>query len=389
MKKQLWIFGIAAVCMLSGCSGDDDALSSGSTAGNNGDGLGMDSNVEIRLSSKGGGTRSSLDSDDAGLFAANGLGIFCLANGVLSVNPNEQPIDWTPSSNTNYSVWLDNIEANAVNEVGGGDNTIATNIVWADGVTRWYPVGNWYNYHFYGYYPRVSDDYITASAKQRIASIPLDGTQDVIWGRTVSDDPLAFCAKYFRQKEHDGEVPGIAFKHKLMRLTFSCVPGVDSNGSIESALQMGVKSIAIKSVPSVANLVVADCTVGSSEEGTVLYDWTSGLVDFMLKDSADVEFGENHWVQETETTLGQGILLPVPDAATMSGYRYLVEIVLKDKSGNEFVSEHPIELQNTANYEAGKSYNVKLTVNGPQEIYLNAKLDKWVIDNDNIHDVTL
>lgn len=351
----------------------------------------MEAPVEIRLSSGAAGTRASLESDAAGLFEADGLGIFCLANGLLNVNPNELPIDWTPSvgGNTNYSVWIDNLEANAVYEKNEADLAVATNIVWTDGETRWYPVGNWYKYQFYGYYPRVGNGNLEANGTQRIANIPIDGTQDIIWGRTTSTDPLAYCAKYFRQADKGDDIPAIAFRHVLMRLTFSCVPGEDAKGSIESALKMGVKSITIKAVPTTAQLVIADSETADNE-GTVSYDWNNNVADFLLKDSTDADFRDDHWVMETEMTLGQGILLPVPDASmAAAGYRYLVEITLKDKDGNVFVSEHPIELQNSKAYEAGKSYNVKLTIHGPQEIYLNATLAPWEIDNDNIGGVTL
>lgn len=152
---------------------------------------------------------------------------------------------------------------------------------------------------------------------------------------------------------------------------------------------MGVKSIAIKAVPTTARLVIAD-SENSDNEGTISYDWTNNVTDFLLKDSLDVDFRADHWVLENETTLGQGILLPVPDTSMSDAdFRYLVEITLMDKDGNVFVSEHPIELQNSKAYEAGKSYNVKLTIHGPQEIYLNATLAPWEIDNDNIGGVTL
>lgn len=284
---------------------------------------------------------------------------------------------------------MDNVEANAVYEKNAEGVAVATNIVWADGQRRWYPVGNWYSYHFYGYYPRVEDYMVTAGSRQRIASIPIDGTQDIIWGRTTSADPMAYCARYFRQAGRENEIPSLAFSHRLMRLTFSCVPGEDARGSIESAKKMGVMSIAVKSVPTVANLIVADLD-DTSNEGTVYYDWTNNVADFLLKDSTDADFRGDHWVQENETTLGQGILLPVPDAEmAAAGFRYLVEITLMDRDGNVFRSEHPIELQNSAVYQAGKSYNVKLTVHGPQEIYLNATLAPWEIDDDNIGGVTL
>ena len=150
---------------------------------------------------------------------------------------------------------------------------------------------------------------------------------------------------------------------------------------------MGVKSIKVKDVPTQLNLVIADRN-DATAEGKVTFDWDNNLADFDLLDADDAPFGEDHWVQMEETRIGQGILLPVPDEQK-DDQHYYVEIVLKDKEGNEFISEHPIELQ-SSKYEAGKSYNVKMTINGPKLITLNATLKPWDLDTDGtIQDVTL
>ena len=381
MNKHLWILGLMTVsATLAGCSADDAVSSSA------GDGAAVEvvgnSNVEIRLSSHSSGTRSSVESDKNGLFEAEGLGIFCLAEGELKVNPNEQPISWIPAAE-NFSVWMDNVEADAVMD----SEACVTSIEWTDGMKRWYPTGNWYRYQFYGYYPRVENIVYGETSCQAI--IDLDGTQDVIWGRTQSDDPDAFSAKYFRKSvANSEEIPAMALSHKLMRLTFSCVPGADAKGSIESALTMGVKSIVIKNVPSVGYLTIADRS-NHENDGVMQYDWAYNLADFVLRDSLDADFGErDHWVQEEKTTLGQGIMLPVPEDPD---YHYYVQVVLMDKEGNTFYSEHPIELQSVSGgYAAGKSYNVNMTIHGPQQIYLNATLAPWDTDTDGtVGEITL
>lgn len=219
------------------------------------------------------------------------------------------------------------------------------------------------------------------------ATIQINGTQDVIWGRTNNNHDDAYSAKYFRNPEHADETPGIEFEHKLMRMTFSIVPGPDAKGEYDAALTMGVKSIKVKDVPTQLNLVIADRN-DATAEGKVTFDWDNNLADFDLLDADDAPFGEDHWVQMEETRIGQGILLPVPDEQK-DDQHYYVEIVLKDKEGNEFISEHPIELQ-SSKYEAGKSYNVKMTINGPKLITLNATLKPWDLDTDGtIQDVTL
>lgn len=375
MKKNFWMLGFAAAALMVGCS-NDDILSQGSTDITMGN-----SDVEIRLASSAGGTRSSVESNEAGLFEADGLGIFCLAKSVQHINPAELPINWNNGNEHDFSVWMNNIETNAKLNA---DKTV-TELIWTADTTYFYPVANWYTYRFYGYYPRVENVYRSESRIE--AYIPIDGTQDVIWGRTNNADAEAYCAKYFRNSAHADEIPGIEFEHKLMRMTFSVVPGIGADGTTGAALTMGVKSIKIKDVPTQANLVIADRN-DASAEGTVTFDWYNNLADFPLLDANDQPFGDDCWVVEGETAIGQGILLPVPESKEAK--IYYVEIVLKDKDGHEFISEHPIELQQNGNYEAGKSYNVKMTINGPEVIVLNATLKPWVIDEDKtIGDVTL
>ena len=125
---------MAAVAALSSCSSDEE----GGPAADIPVGF---SDVEIRLSGGGAGTRASIESDDNGLFEAEGLGIFALARGVMGVNAGAQPISWAgdaPGTKT-YAVLLDNAEADATKD----DGAQVTNIEFAGG-PKFYPMGNWY-----------------------------------------------------------------------------------------------------------------------------------------------------------------------------------------------------------------------------------------------------
>lgn len=375
MNKKISILGFVALGFLASCS-SDDSISSEPVSTHIGN-----SDVEIKLStgSSTPGTRASIESDANGVFEAEGLGIFCLAKGSLNVNPSELPIDWTPETTaTEYSVWMDNVEANAViNEEG-----TSTDIVWVDGLQRWYPTGNWHSYRFYGYHPYQPE--VNATATQRNVDFVIDGTQDIIWGKTeVSDDSMAFCAKYFRDPEFKDVTPTITFKHKLMRMTFSCVPGADADGSIAKSLEMGIQSITILSVPTIGNLILAD-RENSENEGVLTFDWSNNLEDFVLREVDDSPLGEDYWVVEEGTKIGGGILLPVPEDPA---FRYYVNVVLKDKNGNIFHPEHPMEIRNADNFEAGKSYNVKMIINGPKVIEVKGTLDAWIEDETNIGDL--
>lgn len=379
MKKVKFLSTLAAsLLMLTACSSDEDLTAPRLTA----EQAFADSDVEIRLSSGSKAvTRSSVESNSDGLFEAEGLGIFLLAKDYLNINPSEAPINWArsgnPTTSPNFSIKMDNVEANAVFNA----DTTATNIEWTDGKTRYYPIGSWYSNRFYGYYPRVSDANITATTTQRVARMTIDGTQDIIWGRDHATAPEAYSAYYFRMsQENEQEVPQIQFEHKLMRITFTVKAGADPYGSTSSARNMRVKSITLQNVPTVGYLTIADYA-NSENEGTLSFDWTSNLGELKLLDVNDTPFNEADpqslpAVTDEATKVGQGFLIPVPEV----GHRLTVKIKMTDVSGTEFEDvEWPFELElaEGKTLEAGKSYNIPFTVYGPRDIVVNAKLAQW------------
>lgn len=380
MKKSLFIIPAMTAALLASCSSEGDltqnTLSPSEVAKTIGN-----SDVEIKLSSGSKGTRSSIESDEEGNFYAYNVGIFCLAKGNMNINPQELPIVWNPSSDEGrYSVWMNNVAAD-VNY---------NNVNWQDGQTRYYPTGNWHAYSFYGYYPRVEDynisynNYWNGTGGQVTANLTIDGTQDVIWGKGETDDTNGFSSYYFRQLDHATEVPSIDFSHKLMRLTFSTKAGADAYGSTESAKTMGVKKIEVLNVPTQLTLVIADSETPENE-GTISSMWSEQ--DLVLESSDHCGgLDSTVWVQDDETTLGQGILIPVPQ----SNSTYYIRVTLENKNGELFASEYPMELRNNGTqFEAGKSYKVSMTINGPKTIELNAKLKAWEEDDTTIGEVTL
>ncbi len=378
MNKKIAILGCAVMAMLASCSSDEDVLAG---VGNNP----ADDNtpVEIRLGSVSKASRASVESDENGVFEAEGLGIFCLAQAELGVNPVEDEINW--ADNAVYSAWMNNVEANAVKTADG----LSTSFEWVDGEKRYYPIANWYRYTFYGYYPR--QEYVNVYPDQCTVDFVIDGTQDILWGRTNSNDSLAYCAKYFRRAEHKDDVPSIEFKHRLMRLTFSTVAGPDADGLTDAAKTMRVHSIKLKQVPTRGTLVVADKN-NPANEGNLTFVWDYDLMDMplVMSDSdrlAGIDYlSQEIYVADEETKLGQGLLVPVP---ADSSYVYKVEITLKNNKEEVFVAEHPLHLRNSAVYEDGKSYNVKLTINGPKLIEVKGTLEQWIEDDTTIGDVEL
>lgn len=69
--------------------------------------------------------------------------------------------------------------------------------------------------------------------------------------------------------------------------------------------------------------------------------------------------------------MGESIML-YPQAS------YELRVVLKDDQGKPFTTESTLSLKNQPIFEAGKNYNVIITVHGPKEIEATADLNPWV-----------
>lgn len=376
MQKVL-SFAMAAVAALCSCSGVDETPD---MDGNTDMSAGGD--VAIRLSSGVVNTRASIESAD-GLFAVDGLGLYALSKDTLGVGASVLPVSWSDGAEgvLTHNVLLDNVEANAVI----GDDSSRTNIVFADGEERYYPYGSRYSYSFYGYYPRV--EAIEATDTSRVAILTISGKEDVIYGTAVSDEPYAYSAYYFRMSGNSGVVPSMQFDHKLMRLTFSAVPTPDEEGGSTyiAAQDMGIESIKVLGVPTEGRLVIADLN-NPANNGKLTFDWSDedGMADFTLLDSDDAELdSDNYFMQvddegnPVELTVGQGVLLPVPESGT--DHTYKVSVTLRDRGGNVYLCEHSQELRlsDGSSFEAGKSYNVRLFISAARAMDSSASLGEW------------
>lgn len=377
MKNKFKFLGLCAVVLLASCSSDDDANRFDGSEVNIGN-----SDVEILLSS-GARTRGSVESDESGAFEVDGIGVFCLAKGNLGINEYELPINWSRDvSNDHWSIWMDNVKSDAVIEGG------STSIHWADPEAVYmYPTGNWHSYDFYAYYPYQED--VNIAGEVLSADIILDGTQDVIWGRATSEEANAYSAKYFRGAS--SVAPNVAFSHRFTRLTFTLAAGIGKDGTTAQAKTMGVKSVELVNVPSKATLTIAD-RYNPENNGKIDADWTNNLISYNLLDTLDLEFPElnseldlGYWVKDEECKLGQGFLFPVPEA----GHTMRIRTILQNRDGYVFdKTEYPIDLllNDGFQFEAGKSYNIKIIVNGPESVVLKATLTGWVDSGDSMID---
>jgi hypothetical protein len=382
------------VAFLTSCSSDDERVRQSE------DILFGNSDVEVKLSSASGGglTRASVESEDNGLFELDHIGIYMLGTFMQSTNPDERPIDWRLDYNR-YASWITNVESQAVFNA----DTTRTDIRWKDGQTRWYPVGNWYSYRFYGYYPRVEDEVITTEEKRvTVNYYNLDGKTDIIWGRSACADPddpkemYRYSARYFRQMGYSEKYPEIAFQHKLMRIQFYIQglsdPNLPEGHQFDPANEMIIDTIIVKDVPTVASLILADLD-DNTNDGKMLYDWTSWLGDMGVVGENDGTFIKEQIQNDSLIKVGQPLLLPVPDAEAASvGYtKYGVEIRLRNLDGVLFDHEKPIELKrrDDVEFEAGKTYRVILKIAGPKQVSVRATLAPWEYEDDELNPLTI
>lgn len=396
MKLSRYYLSLFAVAALAACSSDDEQ------AAQQHFGVIANSDVEVRLSAGSGiGTRSSVESDDQGLFSLDSLGIFMLATHKQDVNPNELALDWSYGYNyeepdlpyTNpWAVWIDNVAVNAVINAEG----TRTDINWVDGKQRWYPIGNWYSYRFYGYYPRVEMDQITVTETQRVINYTdLDGTKDIIWGRSAGADmtdaheKYAYSARYFRQAGYGNVSPEVSFVHKMMRLQFSIQGIADENAEpgheFDAANTMLIDTIIVERVPTSAWLVVADLNDETNgNDGKIIYDWQYTTKDIGVIGQNDGEFLKVRVNNDDLIKVGQPILLPViDDDAVAVGYdKYRVKVRLRNVDGVIFDHEKPLELNVNRAYEPGKTYRVAIKIAGPKFVTMSASLKSWEDDND-------
>ena len=448
MTNKLFFLGLTTVSLMCSCS-SDNILTQGGIEAEVMDTTNVvvsSSDQEIKLSSGNGSNsmRTIIESGENDIFSTTDLdgnmGIFCLAYKQQSAKAPD--LNWAhANSNTRkYNVWLNNVEANArIDEVEiEGVPTQVSNICWSEsGVIDnnrkyYYPMGGWFQYNFYGYYPKVADNKVTVSSNSVTAELTLDGTQDVLWGKTTITDAqesdYAYSARYFftNDGEHADEIPVLGMQHALTRLRFKVIEGARFGSETVETQEIKILDVCVVDVPPRNNLVIAQRGSGG-QEGVVsaATTGTNTPVDFYLHDANDGEgvpyvspskgsmtsylvpgtsdryrllegMGDNlpplylgvkyedgnMVIDGTGNPVGDGILLPPKGPYSSSG-TYSIRLTLTDNTGEIFEHEEPIALEMPENgFEAGKAYWVEIKVNARKEITLRATLAPWT-ESDN------
>ncbi|MBP7357784.1 MAG: fimbrillin family protein [Prevotella sp.] len=406
MNKTLLITGMALAALMTGCTTDTTSQDSDGDSFSPTEiteskdaiqlGSGQDAFAEGTVSSaKQFMTRSTINSDAKGNFTLNGIHLFCLATRQLH-NGLKYPIDWsirgiTSAGVQSYSVWLDDVIVNAKDTlINEKDTTI---LQWADGHSRYYPIGNGHAYSFYAIYPKPQD--ISYASNYIYGRVDMyNGATDVIWGSADKQssnptgvDTLAYCSKYFHQNGKYGECPTMTFKHALMRLHFTFVSGPDAIGNTDSAKQLRIGAVEIYKVPTTGYLYIAS-NDGVHKAGSVVCDWTdkTKMQTIELEDSDGVgALKKEYWVTDEQQDLGQSIMVPVPPSPLNDYYEMSITLYKKgylNEDGTpkaiKSIIKWPLSLKKDYTYETGKSYNVNLKVYGLQWIANSATLVPWV-----------
>ncbi len=418
-------------------------------------------------------TRAPLESQSGNLFetpTGKYLGIYCLAQKnqtattplpVGSVATDQ--IDWSdgaekklfhlmalnqkaqvkiihPVENTdpNYPTTIGNVPINAdVSDVQFVDGN-ATKIYY-------YPYGNWYNYHFYGYYPRQETG-ITEDAKKITVNYTINGSQDIIYANarpTVGNANEGFNAKYLRNLQTNGvnelpHLPKLEMKHRLAQLRFyvKCSSGTYNTGGYGEGVGdklFQIQNLILTDVPTNWTLTVADRENPTTEydsstkepngnEGKLTPTSETLTLDSIrvkhmsLDNSGNVATSSDADTFSIASPATTRINIPyatgnnkgklvgyamIPTTTMMTGLTvgeredgtvpYLVFTLFygatktdngDDGKGTIYKSEEMVVEKPSGGFVAGKIYNVVLNIPPPEEIHMHATLDVWEAGTD-------
>lgn len=363
----------ASLLMLPGCSNDNVALDKDLSdmpifiPGN--------SEVEILLGTMGGNgvqvaKRSALENDAD----MESIGVFCLAREKQNINESAYDITWFSGTDEDWSgCIMKKVEAR---KEGG-------NVSWCDDTKHYYyPISQFYCYDFFGYYPYVEDSDVRMEQNRVEVTYLLDGKTDIIWGRATSDEKYAYSAAYFRQPGNEETFPELELKHVMARLKFQVVPGPQvENGDIVSPAMadFAVAKVMLIDEPETAVLTVADYDRMSTLDDTNCIVAAMGLTDYELckEDGSPMDTTMVGMDMNMTTSLGESMLV-------MPAKEYIVRVYLVNvKTGDEFVTEHPLKLTNANSFRPGYTYTVTITAHEPKEVQLQAKLHPWTDAEDN------
>lgn len=421
MKKNIWIWALAAVTLTTACSKDNDPVAQEPEQTVTEDDFeSPDGQVVIQLA--GGSYMVSPNTTVTRAPISNTT--FAAGNTMIGIYAASTTGAWTTADN----LLLDNRKAVVTSQVrtekDGADesktdeSTVTSpykiSLYDVTGTTpskvEYYPMVSNKNFTFYGYAPyNNSYSTIKTAGGATITFTGFNGSEDIIWGKGEANpisageiwtadnhetNPTAingYNAKYIRMlkyhyelntdetapKKHYPWVPNITFAHKLVQFKFYVIPATkQSSADKENAKKLFVSNIRLQNHGT---------PVLSISDGSLTYSGNQELKMRAVNGGStftDEELTTS--VKPTDNTI-VGYLLVKPGETE---YNLLIDIspFNNDNSENEDQKQTDIPVrislgENQA-FEAGSSYNIKLGIYAMQQIEADASLTEWTDKGD-------
>ena len=235
-------------------------------------------------------------------------------------------------------------------------------------------------YDFYGYYIDDATAENTVVQTDKITKvITIDGSQDIMLASTdKAVDLNEATAKVNQDKIYSayaarrGVQPTLVFEHMLSRFTFKAVRGETANsntanvritklglyGKTKGTLTIAPTQSFTANTDDTEKLIVNDAATVDPTDGTPI-DCGSDLMVFP---------GASEIVLELELT---------PEDPTLATHKQIVKVPLKAETITEGKSSI---------FEAGKQYNVTITIYDLEQIVVTANLTEWGVGGDVVYD---
>ena len=441
MKKNLWIWAIAALSMAA-CTSEDVPTTEQIVTEN--DFESPDGRVVVQLGAESSPSVTVSRAPIEDITALQELGIFAInRSAVIDNNDFEK---WPDYIN---NCLLMNVKAAGTsnepldNDVNKGKRlTLYNTEAIQPGYVYYYPIQGGQNYDFYGYQPRVDGDKLSLDKEGKI-KVGMDlskGDVDLITGeaakaKTVNEDTLyvteasetvaatkgsgiinGYNAKYVRKikysnwiidesqkltnnkldsKEKDPFIPNIGFKHRLTKLNFQIITAKEQagdgsqsdteGGDRQDATQLRVSDIILDNVPC-----TADLTIG--ENMPIEFGDLDGSVNMVkntdddytdIWDENETDIIPQNYEEGTYTSAGYVMVAPTDEIPEYAKNPY--QIKLKVKSTNTMgipqTQDVVLDLKDKNGtplaFEAGKSYNIRIALYALQGVSVSAELTPW------------
>ena len=274
---------------------------------------------------------------------------------------------------------------------------------------RFYPAKGYFDFFAYHIDDAAlpSDLEATEGADKWTIPFTIDGSQDLMVGKAelteeqtamiASDESLGENDYYCAKSSRHGIIPSMNFKHLLTRLTFTVKPGdpkASGEGDTEEEKEqraVRVAKISIKSKTTGKMVVAYTGTV--AEENLIEWD-EQALTDVVLQERVGTNLSALQAMnpvslygvdQETGVRAGEALLVSPEEEYTMH-IELLQNPIGTSVNDNPMSNKFDVAIKNTqvvdgnkvvVPFQAGSSYNIKITLYGIQRIDVNAVLTPW------------